>query len=638
MITIKRYPKNPILRPDQENSWEAEAVFNGCPVQRGKKIHLLYRAISIPHYHTRIGFQTQVSTIGQAVSSDGIHFQKRQQFITPEQPWERFGCEDPRVTKLGEIYYVFYTALSKYPPTAEGIKVGVALSKDLKHIREKHLVTPFNAKAMALFPEKINDKLCAILTANTDMPPAKIALAYFNAPDQIWSQKYWKQWYSSLDKHALPLQRRPEDHIEVGAPPIKTKYGWLLIYSYIRNYFSPEKLFGIEAALLDLKNPLKILARTDAPLLTPEEEYELYGKVHNTIFPSGALVEGNKLRIYYGATDTTCCLATLSLSKLIDYIQCYPKEGLVKFKRAKENPIIVPNKERLWETKATFNPAAFYEKGKVHIIYRAMAEDNTSVLGYATSSDGINIDYKSAEPVYAPREDFEKKRNPGGNSGCEDPRITKIGDTLYMCYTAFNGKNPPRIALTSIPLKKFLKKEWDWKRPVLISPPEFNNKDACIFPETVGKKYLIFHRIGDDIDIALVPNLHFDGSTWLEEIRWLKPRKGFWDSKKIGIAAPPIKTRKGWILFYHGVSEEDGMYRIGAVLLNLKNPTRIIGRTDYPLLEPETLYEKEGQVSNVVFPCGNVVIGNRIYIYYGGGDKVIGTASIEIKKLLKILR
>jgi len=132
--------------------------------------------------------------------------------------------------------------------------------------------------------------------------------------------------------------------------------------------------------------------------------------------------------------------------------------------------------------------------------------------------------------------------------------------------------------------------------------------------------------------------LHFDGSTWLEEIRWLKPRKGFWDSKKIGIAAPPIKTRKGWILFYHGVSEEDGMYRIGAVLLNLKNPTRIIGRTDYPLLEPETLYEKEGQVSNVVFPCGNVVIGNRIYIYYGGGDKVIGTASIEIKKLLKILR
>lgn len=638
MLSIKRHPKNPILKPDLSSSWEAEAVFNGCPVKYGKKIHLLYRAVSVPHYHAGTGFQMQISDIGQAVSSDGIHFRERRRFITPEESWERFGCEDPRVTKLGGMYYIFYTALSKYPFTAEGIRVGVALSKNLKRVQEKHLVTPFNAKAMALFPEKINGRLCAVLTVHTDTPPAKIAIAYFNTPDQIWSQEYWKQWYAALDTHTVPLQRRPEDHIEVGAPPIKTKYGWLLIYSYIRDYFSSKRLFGIEAVLLDINDPLKILVRTDAPILTPEKEYELYGKVPDVIFPSGALVEGNKLRIYYGAADATCCVATTNLSKLIDYMRCRFGRRFVKFKRARENPIITPNKDHPWEAKATFNPAAFYEKGRVHIVYRAMSENNTSVLGYAASSDGIHVDYRSDKPIYEPRESFEKKQRPGANSGCEDPRITKIGNTLYMCYTAFDGKNPPQIALTSIPLKKFLKEEWDWERPVLISAPEFDNKDACIFPETVEGKYLIFHRMGEDVDIALVPSLRFDGVTRLEEHRWLRPRKGSWDSKKIGVAAPPIKTRSGWILFYHGVSEEDGVYRVGAALLDLRNPTRIIGRTDYPLLEPEALYEKEGLVSNVVFPCGNVAIGNRVYIYYGGGDKVIGAATVEIKKLLEILR
>jgi predicted GH43/DUF377 family glycosyl hydrolase len=315
-----------------------------------------------------------------------------------------------------------------------------------------------------------------------------------------------------------------------------------------------------------------------------------------------------------------------------------PKQKILKFIRPKENPIIVPSKNEPWQAKATFNPTAFYEKGAVHIVYRAMSEDNTSVFGYARSKDGVHLDYKSPKPIYLPREDFEKKQNPGGNSGCEDPRITKIGKKLYMCYTAFNGKNPPQIALTSIPLKKFLKEEWNWERPVTISAPEFDNKDACIFPEKVEGKYLIFHRMGNDIDFSLVPGLDFDGSTWLEEHIWMKPRRGFWDSKKVGIAAPPIKTRSGWILFYHGVSEEDGFYRVGAVLLDRQDPTHIISRTNYPLLEPELPYEKEGQVSNVVFPCGNVVIGGQIYLYYGGGDKVVNVATIEIKKLLKLLK
>ena len=242
--------------------------------------------------------------------------------IIPEKSWERFGCEDPRVTKLGDKYYIFYTALSEYPFNAGGIKIGVAISKDLNTIQEKHLVTPFNAKAMALFPEKIDGKVWAVLTVHTDKPPAKICLASFSKEDEIWSEKYWDKWYKSFsaknERYALPLQRKPQDHIEVGTAPIKTKHGWLLFYSYIRNYFSGNPLFTIEAVLLDLKNPLKIIGKTEAPLLTPEEYYERIGFAPNVIFPSGAILEDETIHLYYGATDTTCCMASINLPVLIN--------------------------------------------------------------------------------------------------------------------------------------------------------------------------------------------------------------------------------------------------------------------------------------------------------------------------------
>jgi predicted GH43/DUF377 family glycosyl hydrolase len=639
MTTLKRSGKNPILKPNREEGWEAVAVFNGCPVRRGSKIYLLYRALSLPHYHLTTRTQMMVSNIGVAESRDGINFSHRKRFIVPEHEWESFGCEDPRVTKLGNKYYIFYTALSSYPFSADGIKVGLAISKDLKTVQKKHLVTPFNAKAMALFPEKINGKMCAILTANTDRPPSKIALAYFDKEEDIWREKYWQNWYANLDKHSISIQRRPGDHVEIGAPPAKTKYGWLLMYSYIRNYFSSQRLFTIEAILLDLRDPSKIVARTNYPLLVPEEEYERYGIVPNVIFPSGALVNVKKdeLFVYYGAADTTIALATGKLSSLAKVMFC-PTECTGNFVRAKENPVISPIKNHPWEAKATFNPGAIYENGKVHIVYRAMSEDNTSVLGYATSVDGVNISEREPEPIYKPREPFEQKLVPGGNSGCEDPRLTRIGNTIYMLYTAFDGRHPPRIAITSISLKNFLAKDWNWTKPALISPPELDNKDACVFPEKIKGRYLIFHRYGNDIDITPVSSLNFDGKTWLEEHVWLSPRQGMWDSLKVGIAAPPVKTKGGWILLYHGVSEEDRHYRVGAVLLDLQDPTKIIGRTDEPILAPEMPYEKNGQVPNVVFPCGVVLIDKKLFVYYGGGDSVVGVATIELKKLLSELK
>ena len=634
-MLIERYDKNPILAPKSVHSWEAEAVFNGCPVKRGNKTYLIYRAVSLPHYHSVAGTKLMVSDIGIAESKDGIDFHNRKRLITPEEPWERFGIEDPRVTKLGNKYYIFYTALSEYPFRAEGIRVGVAISKDLKTIKEKHLVTPFNAKGMALFPEKINGKIWGLLSVNTDKPPTKMCLVSFDKESDIWSEKKWQNWYNNFEKYSLPLQRRPEDHIEVGAPPLKTKDGWLIFYSYIQNYFSPKKIFSVEAVLLDLKNPLKIIAKTKAPLLVPEEYYERIGLVPEIVFPTGAILQKNKIKLYYGAADTTVCLATIDLPSLLKKL--LKKGEPIKLARAKENPIIAPVREHSWEYRATFNPAAIYLGGKVHLLYRAMSEDNTSVLGYATSADGTHIDFRSKDPVYIPREPFEQKLHPGGNSGCEDPRLTKIDGRIYMCYTAFDGENPPRVALTWITEDDFFNQKWSWAKPVLISPPGLDNKDTCIFPKKIRDKYFIIHRSGDDIDSAFSPTLDFDGKTWIEEYRWILPRKGMWDSKKVGLAAPPIKTRKGWILFYHGVSEEDRFYRVGAVLLDLADPTKVIARTDEPIFEPEAPYEKVGQIANVVFPCGTVVIEENIFMYYGGADQVVGVATIKIEKLLETL-
>ncbi|MEM2921410.1 MAG: hypothetical protein QXF26_03740, partial [Candidatus Bathyarchaeia archaeon] len=302
-MLVSRFDRNPVLKPKSIHSWEAQAAFNGCPVKKDDKIYLIYRGLSLPHYHATPRTLIPVSNIGIAVSKDGLDFHDRKLLVVPEKVWERFGCEDPRVTYFDGRYFIFYTALSNYPPTHDDIKIGVAITRDLRKIEEKHLVTHFNSKAMALFPDRIENKIWAVLTVHTDRPPSYICLASFDKIEYMWDKGYWEEWYKNFEKHALPLLRSPADHVEVGAPPIRTRAGWLLFYSYIRRYFTRDKLFTVEAVLLDLRDPLKIVARTKYPLLVPEEYYEKVGYVPDVVFPSGALHVKNRIYLYYGAAD-----------------------------------------------------------------------------------------------------------------------------------------------------------------------------------------------------------------------------------------------------------------------------------------------------------------------------------------------
>jgi predicted GH43/DUF377 family glycosyl hydrolase len=637
MYVIKRSQHNPILVPNGDHYWEEFGTFNMCPIRRNKTIYGLYRAISAIDKMT---LQQQTSVIGIAKSKDGIHFEDRVPFIAPQEDWDIHGCEDPRVTFFEGKYYIFYTALSRFPFGAEGIKVAVGVSDDLKKLNERHLVTPFNAKAMTLFPERINGKITVIFSAHTDLPPAKVSIAQFDKIEQLWDPSFWEEWIKKLNDHSLNFTRTPYDHLEVGAPPLKTKYGWLLIYSHIQNYFSgPEKLdriFGIEALLLDLKDPTKIIGRTRGPILAPEESYELSGYIPDVIFPTGAIIEKDLLYIYYGAADTTTCLAFVNLEDLLSSI--YEKTApLWRFKRASSNPIISPKSENPWESKATFNPAAITIGEKTHILYRTLSEDNTSSIGYASTLDGVTIDERLDTPVYVPREDFENKKIPGGNSGCEDPRLTKIGKKIYICYTAFDTIGPPRVAVSSISEKDFVAHNWNWEKPFLITPKGLDDKDTCIFSQKFREGYFVAHRVGNEICGDFLKNLGPDGDTVDKCLRILGPRVNFWDSLKVGITAPPIKTKYGWLLLYHGVSKSHGTYRVGTVLLDLKDPAIILARGTDTIFEPEEVYEKIGIVNNVVFPCGMVVRDDLLYIYYGGADKVTCVATMKLSIILDAL-
>lgn len=641
MLKLTRYKDNPILSPVEQNQWEHDGAFNGCVAKKDNTYYMVYRALSSAMDYQ--GQPMKVSSIGLSESSDGFNFGPHKQWIKPEHDWEKYGCEDPRITYLDGEFYIFYTALSTFPFAPQGIKIGLAITRDFKTYK-KYPVTTFNSKAMALFPEKINGKYAALLTPHTDLPPSKIGLALFDKQEDIWSSDYWNSWHDNLNSNVLPLLRENGDQVELGSPPVRTQAGWLVIYSYIKNYMTENKIFTVEAVLLDGSNPDKIIGRTDHSLLIPEMHYELHGEVPNIVFPSGALIEKDTLNVYYGAADTRTCIASCSVSELLKEIAPAKKSFSINFDnsgfelvRFEDNPIISPAPELAWQSAGVFNPAAIYDSGKVHILYRAQSADLTSTFGYASSIDGIKIDENLPYPVYIPREDFEKKPHEFGNSGCEDPRLTKIGDRFYVLYTAYNGVTNPRIAMSSISADDFLNRNWNWTKPKLISLEGFDDKDACVVQGKKPGTYLWFHRLGDSIWLEISDTIELGENNFLTGTVIAYPRKNKWDNLKIGLAGPPNETDEGWLMIYHGVSNPGSVYRVGAMLLDYQDPTKIIARIDEPIFEPVMKYELEGQVPNVVFPCGHVIIDDVLYAYYGGADKVLGVAGVPVKNLMKKL-
>ena len=175
--------------PDKNNEWEAAAAFNPSVVQDDNGIyHMVYRAMSLPQKYRDKNLP--VSVIGYARSEDGIHFEERRPFITPEKDWEIFGCEDPRVTRLGDKYYIFYTALSAFPFNADCIKIAVAITRDFKTIEEKRNCSGFS-------------KTLDVLSIESELASARAALplSYANVYRRKISRNVNRRYGSSAGKN-----------------------------------------------------------------------------------------------------------------------------------------------------------------------------------------------------------------------------------------------------------------------------------------------------------------------------------------------------------------------------------------------------------------------------------------------------
>jgi len=437
------------------------------------------------------------------------------------------------------------------------------------------------------------------------------------------------------------LSPRPDcfdaDGLEV-ANAYETKDHILLLY-YAKKEVDGNSRYSVGAAFFEKENPEKLIWRSEKPIYEIPSEY-----YHEKIKPIGTAFIDNQIILYWSINDTNI----FSVSTQLPQITHESKWNVFSFlvKKSHKNPIISPRPDVPWESRATFNSAAILEDEKVHFLYRALGDTDLSVLGYATSSDGIHIDFRSDTPAYIPREPFE---TPGGNKfnsihahfmsgggygGIEDPRITRIEDKIYLTYVAFDGANPPRAAMSSIDIKDFLDNNWDkWSTPKLISAPGMVNKSAVVFPKKINGKYVMMHRVYPNILIDYLDDLEFND--YLQGHHFIPPRKNFWDSKKVGAGAPPIETKDGWLLIYQSVGYQDpSRYKIGAMMLDKENPSKVLYRTHMPIIEPDQDYENNGFKSGVVYPCGAVVMNNNLNIYYGGSDSYLCAATANLDEFL----
>jgi len=269
------------------------------------------------------------------------------------------------------------------------------------------------------------------------------------------------------------------------------------------------------------------------------------------------------------------------------------------------------------------------DRGVVHILYRAVNEQDTSSLGYAATVDGETILERSAKPVLSPEGPWEE-------FGCEDPRITAFDRRYYVFYTAFSRRGP-RIALASTTDFE------NYERHGTVGP-DLDDKDCALFPELINGKVAVVHRIAPNIELDFfqsLEELRGSNSYWKDYLKHIEANTIMkplwrWEEKKIGIGPPPIRTDDGWLVIYHGV-DSHSVYRAGAALLDLENPRRVIARIPEPILEPEEEFEKIGLVPNVVFPEGAVVMNNLLKVFYGGADRVCCLASVPLKLLLEAL-
>jgi predicted GH43/DUF377 family glycosyl hydrolase len=332
--------------------------------------------------------------------------------------------------------------------------------------------------------------------------------------------------------------------------------------------------------------------------------------------------------------------------------------------KVKKEGVILDKTELAFENVGVLNPAVIQNGDMVHLFYRAVRKDNYSTIGYCRLDGSLKVSYRNKTPLLAPKFDYESQ-------GVEDPRIVKIDNTYFLTFTAYDGVNALGSLATSTDLVNFERKGimvpqithqafLDITAGTQISKKynRFHNlqdlaglsnnnilladKNLLFFPRKVNNKFYFLHRIRPDIQIASVNSLEdLTPNYWRDYLEHfdqhiLMASKYEHEISYIGGGCPPIETKVGWLLIYHGVHDtsEGYVYSACAALLELDNPTKEVARLPFPLFKPELDWEIKGDVNNVVFPTGTAIFGDRLYIYYGAADTRIAVASVEISELI----
>ncbi|MFD2907694.1 pesticidal protein Cry7Aa [Flavobacterium ardleyense] len=331
----------------------------------------------------------------------------------------------------------------------------------------------------------------------------------------------------------------------------------------------------------------------------------------------------------------------------------------------KKEGILLKKTTLSFENDSVLNPGIMQEGNVVHMLYRAVRSGNYSTIGYCKLEGPLKIVQRNNTPLLIPYSEQ-------GSKGIEDPRIVKIDGVYYITYTAYDGINALGALVTSTDLITFERHGIivpkftfdEFKRLAecnnLVNAKYFRHvrhfdqnenvflwdKDVIFFPRRINGKLAFLHRIRPGIQLVLIDDLaNLTKEFWnqyflhFNEHIILDPLGTNHEAGFIGGGCPPIETEYGWLLIYHGVSDTcDGyVYTAAAALLDIDDPTKVLCRLKEPLIIPELDYEKNGVVSNVVFPTGTALFDDTLYIYYGAADKRIACASVSLKALLKEL-
>ena len=328
----------------------------------------------------------------------------------------------------------------------------------------------------------------------------------------------------------------------------------------------------------------------------------------------------------------------------------------MKLQRHTDNPILKPHPSNPWENLVVCNPGVIHHDGQFHMLYRAAGDDKDHVIhfGLATSRDGIHFERQSDQPILSPSTD-------GPDAGCiEDPRIVKLDGHFYITYayrackpgqywlaadnSAYNPRDsslPPlfgeNMTASGLLLSDDLR---TFRRLGRITRSDVDDRDVILFPEKIGGKYVMLHRpmqwAGPDFENkypAMWLCYSDDLLTWSESTLLAKGEFA-WENK-IGGSCPPIRTEHGWFVIYHAVDSK-GIYRVGVMMLDLEDPSKVIARTPEPIMEPEEDFEWNGLYPHgVVFPTANVVVDDLLYVYYGAADQRIGVATADFAALVE---